>query len=66
VFFISNLKKAVPTFVCYAPGADGKIVPQPNYIISQSAEKVVLSDFEGVKTSYPEPQNYIADEREIL
>ncbi|MDF2858794.1 MAG: L-lysine 2,3-aminomutase [Neobacillus sp.] len=32
---------------------------QPNYLISQSADKVVLRNFEGVITSYPEPQNYI-------
>jgi lysine 2,3-aminomutase len=32
---------------------------QPNYLISQSAEKVVLLNFEGVITSYPEPQNYV-------
>ena len=31
---------------------------QPNYIISQSSNKVVLRNFEGVITSYPEPQNY--------
>jgi lysine 2,3-aminomutase len=50
---------AVPTFVCDAPGGGGKIALQPNYLISQSADKVVLRNFEGVITSYPEPQNYI-------
>ncbi|NMD72232.1 lysine 2,3-aminomutase [Bacillus sp. DNRA2] len=52
------MKNAVPTFVCDAPGGGGKISLQPNYLISQSAEKVVLRNFEGVITSYPEPQNY--------
>ncbi len=33
---------------------------QPNYLISQSPEKVVLRNFEGVITSYPEPENYVA------
>ena len=28
-------------------------------MISQSAEKVVLRNFEGVITTYPEPQNYV-------
>lgn len=49
---------AVPTFVVDAPGGGGKIPLQPNYIISQSANKVVLRNFEGVITSYPEPQGY--------
>ena len=51
---------AVPTFVVDAPGGGGKIALQPNYLISQSPEKVVLRNFEGVITSYPEPENYIA------
>ncbi|MBM7663535.1 hypothetical protein JOC85_004413 [Bacillus mesophilus] len=56
---ILTLKNAVPTFVVDAPGGGGKISLQPNYLISQSADKVVLRNFEGVITSYPEPQNYI-------
>ncbi|MCH1626347.1 lysine 2,3-aminomutase [Fredinandcohnia quinoae] len=51
---------AVPTFVVDAPGGGGKISLQPNYLISQSPEKVVLRNFEGVITTYPEPENYIA------
>ena len=50
---------AVPTFVVDAPGGGGKITLQPNYIISQSANKVVLRNFEGVITTYPEPENYV-------
>lgn len=50
---------AVPTFVVDAPGGGGKIALQPNYLISQSPEKVVLRNFEGVITSYPEPKHYI-------
>ncbi|MCQ6267193.1 lysine 2,3-aminomutase [Fictibacillus sp. WQ 8-8] len=56
---------AVPTFVVDAPGGGGKISLQPNYLISQSPDKVILRNFEGVITSYPEPQNYkagLADE----
>jgi len=48
----------IPTFVVDAPGGGGKIPLQPNYLISQSPEKVILRNFEGVITSYPEPQNY--------
>ncbi|OIJ11074.1 lysine 2,3-aminomutase [Anaerobacillus alkalilacustris] len=51
---------AVPTFVVDAPGGGGKIAIQPNYIISQSPDKVVLRNFEGVITSYPEPKGYVA------
>ncbi|MGO4889697.1 lysine 2,3-aminomutase [Anaerobacillus sp. MEB173] len=49
---------AVPTFVVDAPGGGGKIALQPNYLISQSPDKVVLRNFEGVITTYPEPKNY--------
>lgn len=52
-------KNEVPTFVVDAPGGGGKIALQPNYLISQSANKVVLRNFEGVITTYPEPENYI-------
>jgi lysine 2,3-aminomutase len=49
---------AVPTFVVDAPGGGGKIPLSPNYIISQSPSKTVLRNFEGVITSYPEPEHY--------
>ncbi|OLS36961.1 lysine 2,3-aminomutase [Alkalihalophilus pseudofirmus] len=51
---------SVPTFVVDAPHGGGKITLQPNYMISQSPEKVVLRNFEGVITTYPEPENYTA------
>lgn len=47
-----------------SPEGGGKIALQPNYLISQSADKVVLRNFEGVITSYPEPQNYVAGRAE--
>ncbi|MBS2969286.1 lysine 2,3-aminomutase [Metabacillus sp. KIGAM252] len=50
---------AVPSFVVDAPGGGGKITLQPNYLISQSPSKTVLRNFEGVITSYPEPENYV-------
>ncbi|MDD3832187.1 MAG: lysine 2,3-aminomutase [Clostridia bacterium] len=53
---------AVPTFVVDAPGGGGKIPVSPNYIISQSPEKVVLRNFEGVITTYTQPTNYVSPE----
>lgn len=50
---------AVPTFVVDAPGGGGKIALQPNYLLSQSPDKVVLRNFEGVITTYPEPKHYV-------
>jgi lysine 2,3-aminomutase len=55
---------AVPTFVVDAPGGGGKISLQPNYIVSQSSKKTVLRNFEGVITSYPEPEDYTEDTAE--
>ncbi len=48
----------VPTFVVDAPGGGGKTPAMPNYIISQSHNKVILRNFEGVITTYHEPSNY--------
>lgn len=49
---------AVPTFVVDAPGGGGKIPVMPNYLISESPEKVILRNFEGVITTYTQPLNY--------
>jgi len=51
---------AIPTFVVDAPHGGGKIPVMPNYVISQTSDKTVLRNFEGVITSYPEPKNYQA------
>lgn len=48
----------VPTFVVDAPGGGGKIPVMPNYVISQTPRKVVLRNFEGVLTTYTEPEHY--------
>jgi lysine 2,3-aminomutase len=48
---------AVPTFVVDAPGGGGKIPVMPQYLISQSPGKVVLRNYEGVITTYTEPDN---------
>ncbi len=52
---------AVPTFVVDAPGGGGKTPVMPNYVISQTPRKVILRNFEGVITTYTEPENYHED-----
>jgi len=49
---------AVPKYVIDAPGGGGKIPVMPNYIVSWSANKVILRNYEGVITTYNEPDNY--------
>ncbi|NLD91635.1 MAG: lysine 2,3-aminomutase [Fibrobacter sp.] len=49
---------AVPTYVIDAPGGGGKIPVMPNYLISLSTNKVVLRNYEGVITTYHEPDSY--------
>ncbi|MBN2703476.1 MAG: lysine 2,3-aminomutase [Pontiellaceae bacterium] len=48
----------VPTYVIDAPGGGGKIPVMPNYLISWSCNKVVLRNYEGVITTYKEPDSY--------
>lgn len=49
---------ARPTYVIDAPGGGGKIPVMPNYIMSWSTNKVVLRNYEGVITTYKEPDSY--------
>jgi lysine 2,3-aminomutase len=49
---------AVPTYVIDAPGGGGKIPVMPNYLISYSTNKVVLRNYEGIITTYKEPDSY--------
>lgn len=49
---------AVPTYVIDAPGGGGKIPVMPNYIISWSTNKVILRNYEGIITTYQEPDKY--------
>ncbi|MEN6327226.1 MAG: lysine 2,3-aminomutase [Syntrophomonas sp.] len=48
---------AVPNFVVDAPGGGGKIPVGPQYLISQSFEKVILRNFEGVICTYTETKD---------
>jgi len=49
---------AVPTYVIDAPGGGGKIPVMPQYLVSWSANKVVLRNYEGMFTTYQEPDHY--------
>ncbi|MFP4052760.1 MAG: lysine 2,3-aminomutase [Phycisphaerae bacterium] len=49
---------AVPRYVIDAPGGGGKIPVMPNYLVSWSTNKVVLRNYEGVITTYKEPDSY--------
>lgn len=51
---------AVPTFVVDAPGGGGKIPVGPQYLISQSDNKVILRNFEGSICSYTEPKEKVS------
>ncbi|MGD8386855.1 MAG: lysine 2,3-aminomutase [Desulfobacteraceae bacterium] len=52
---------AVPTFVVDAPGGGGKIPVMPNYILSQGDRRLVLRNYEGVITTYTQPENVFSD-----
>jgi lysine 2,3-aminomutase len=49
---------AVPTFVIDAPQGGGKVPIMPNYLLSQSADRVVVRNFEGFITTYTQPETY--------
>ncbi|HAE42875.1 MAG TPA: lysine 2,3-aminomutase [Clostridiales bacterium] len=48
---------AVPTFVVDAPGGGGKTPVMPDYVISRSPHRLILRNYEGVITTYTEPNN---------
>ena len=49
---------AVPWFIVEAVGGGGKTPVMPEYVISRSARKIVLRSYEGVISSYTEPDDY--------
>lgn len=49
---------AIPTYVVDAPGGGGKIPVMPNYIVTWSTNKVILRNYEGIITTYREPDSY--------
>lgn len=52
---------AVPTFVVDAPGGGGKIPVMPSYLLSQGDRRLVLRNYEGVITTYTQPENVFSD-----
>lgn len=52
---------AVPTFVVDAPGGGGKIPIMPNYLLSQSDRRFALRNYEGVITTYTQPENVFSN-----
>lgn len=49
---------AIPTYVIDSPGGGGKIPVMPHYLVSWSSNKVVLRNYEGMFTTYQEPDQY--------
>lgn len=52
---------AVPTFVVDAPGGGGKIRLMPQYLVSETDGAVILRNYEGVITTYHEPEDVKTD-----
>jgi len=50
---------AVPTYVIDAPGGGGKIPVMPNYVVSQSVDRVVVRNYEGYMSAYTQPPTYL-------
>lgn len=46
---------AIPQYVIDGPGGGGKIPINPEYLLENTEEKVVLRNFQGKKFSYPQP-----------
>ena len=49
---------AIPRYVIDAPGGGGKIPVMPKYIVSWCTNRVILRNYEGVITTYKEPDSY--------
>jgi len=46
---------AIPQSVIDAPGGGGKVPVNPDYVLQQNSERVVIRNFEGKTFEYPEP-----------
>lgn len=61
---------AVPTFIVDAPGGGGKIPVAPQYVISQSDQRIILRNYEGVITTYTEPihtkENKLSERNQVF
>lgn len=49
---------AIPTYVIDAPGGGGKIPIMPNYVVSQSTDRLVVRNYEGYMSAYTQPGQY--------
>lgn len=49
---------AIPTYVIDAPAGGGKIPILPNYVLSQSPDRVVVRNYEGFISAYAQPDVY--------
>jgi lysine 2,3-aminomutase len=49
---------AIPTYVIDAPGGGGKVPIMPQYLISRSDKRAVVRNFEGLITTYTQPEAY--------
>ena len=49
---------AVPTFVIDAPEGGGKVPVGPQYLLSMSESQVVVRNYEGLVSTYAEPNQY--------
>jgi lysine 2,3-aminomutase len=47
---------AIPQYVIDGPGGGGKIPINPNYVVAEADDRVVLRNFRGEIYEYPEPQ----------
>lgn len=47
---------AVPEFVIDAPGGGGKVPIGPQYMVSQSEHQVVIRNYQGTMSRYPQPK----------
>lgn len=49
---------AIPTYVIDAPAGGGKIPILPNYVLTQSPDRVVVRNYEGFISVYAQPETY--------
>lgn len=54
---------AVPTFVIDAPGGGGKIPLLPDYVVGRDGDDLLLTNFEGGRYRYPDPDGAVGADR---
>ncbi len=54
---------AIPTYVIDLPGGGGKVPVMPNYVLTQSVDRVVVRNYEGMIGSYAQPEEYRRHDR---